>query len=235
MFPVPFFAIPNILLAFWTTAKLCIDVFVAAFIRAPWCCSGGVGASQDPLCLTGHLATAKLICCFLAQSLSFVASSLILPSCSHYCLQLLFLLLHTTFLNMLVEGLCYWTPITTKSDHLFLTFASSLLCDHCPREKLPLCPCSLTFLRASGKRCQMSLIPFKCVDRSPHPIERDLWGITSLCKSCLLLPLSCWFSSKYFFDTVNSGFRYVTGQMNVLFWFLHLVITSGFQRMLFNL
>lgn len=48
LFPVPFFAIPNVLHAFWTTAKLCIDVLVAAFIGAPRGCSGGVRASQDP-------------------------------------------------------------------------------------------------------------------------------------------------------------------------------------------
>lgn len=79
--------------------------------------------------------------------------------------------------------------ITTKSDNFFLTFASSLLCDVCLREKLPLCPFNLWVLRASlkGGKC-LSLIPFKYVDQISPP-QWDLWGIASICKSCLLLSL----------------------------------------------
>lgn len=60
--------------------------------------------------------------------------------------------------------------ITTKSDNFFLTFASSLLCDVCLREKLPLCPFNLWVLRASlkGGKC-LSLIPFKYVDQISPP------------------------------------------------------------------
>lgn len=129
---------------------------MAAFIGAPHSCSGGVGASQDPCVYYSAFIHSKahlLFSCSVTPFYSHIPHALLMLTVMY---AFSFLPLHRTFLSTPVKGLCYWTPITTKSDHLLLTFASSLLCDVCPCEKLSLCLCSLRFLRPSGKICKLS-------------------------------------------------------------------------------
>lgn len=133
LFPVPFFAIPNIFLAFWTTAKQRIDVFVEASLTASQGCCRGVAASWDPtisprvtqgtylhwgssaLLLPGHSASrCPPSSCLRADS----------NLCNFYSCP--FLEHFWECCIMLVEGLCSLSPTTMRSEPSFLSFASHL-------------------------------------------------------------------------------------------------------------
>lgn len=113
LFPVSFFAIPNILLAFWTTAKQRIDVFMEVSITAPRRRSSRVTASWDPV-ISPHVSQ----CSYLRRGSSAV---LLLSHSASRCLPSSCLRLDSNLCNfyscpfpehfwacciMLVEGLC---------------------------------------------------------------------------------------------------------------------------------